>query len=159
MTFDQAFERLIGHEGGYSNNPADPGGETMYGVTLRVARKNGYSGAMRHLPLSEAKRIAKTEYWDAVKADLIPGPVRFDVFDAAYHSGVTQAIKWVQRSVGILDDGNFGPKTAFAVSGFDPGRLIARFNGHRLDFLNDLHSWPTFAKGWTQRIAENLKGT
>lgn len=63
-TFDDAFTALIGNEGGYSFNPADPGGETMWGVTARVARGNGYPGAMKARPLSAAKQIAKTAYWD-----------------------------------------------------------------------------------------------
>ena len=158
MTFDQAFERLLGHEGGYSNHPSDPGGETMYGITKRVAVENGYHGAMANLPLNEAKRIAKVAYWDACHADAIPDGMRFDVFDAAYNSGVSQAIKWLQRSVGAKDDGDFGPKTAAAIAAIDPERLQARFNGWRLDFLNDLKTWPSFGRGWTQRIAENLKG-
>lgn len=82
MNFDQAFEALIGHEGGYSNNPSDPGGETMFGITARVARQAGYHGAMRSLPLVTAKQIAKNQYWDAVRADELPAQVRFDVFDA-----------------------------------------------------------------------------
>mgnify|MGYP002715655281 FL=1 len=59
MNFDKAFDILMVHEGGYSNNPRDPGGETMWGITSQVARKHGYMGPMRDLPLTEAKRIAK----------------------------------------------------------------------------------------------------
>src|SRR6266478_2656628 len=62
--FDSAFAALIGNEGGYVFDPRDPGGETMYGITSRVAAKHGYAGAMRDLPLELAKSIAKTEYWD-----------------------------------------------------------------------------------------------
>ena len=40
--FDTIFERLMKHEGGYVNHPNDPGGETMYGVTKRVANAQGY---------------------------------------------------------------------------------------------------------------------
>lgn len=157
MNFNTAFDRLMDHEGGYVNHPDDPGGETMWGITLRVARKNGYQGPMKDLPQSEAKRIAKAEYWDACKADELPAAVRFDVFDAAYNSGVSQAAKWLQRALGVADDGNIGPKTIAACLWMDPERLQARFNGHRLDFLNDLKTWPSFGRGWAQRIADNLK--
>lgn len=159
MNYDEAFARLIdpAHEGGYSNNPSDPGGETMYGVTLRVARAHGYMGEMRNLPISEAKRIARAEYWDAVKADDLPAAVRFDVFDGAYNSSPGQSIKWLQRALGAIDDGKLGPATLAALGAMDPERLLARYNGHRLDFLNDLKTWPSFGKGWAQRIAENLK--
>lgn len=156
MNFDESFERLIGHEGSYSNNPADPGGETMYGVTARVARKRGYQGAMRDLPLSTAKDIARAEYWDEVRADELPEAVRFDVFDGAYNSGTVQSIKWLQRAAGATDDGKLGPATLAAVKACDPEALAARYNGHRLDFMNDLKTWANFGRGWSQRIAENL---
>lgn len=157
MNFDLAFDRLLGHEGGYSNHPTDPGGETMYGVTARVARAQGYTGAMRDLPLSEAKRIAKAAYWDAVRADELPAGVRFDVFDTAYNSGTGQAVKFLQRALGVKADGQLGPVTLAAAAAMDPERLQARFNGWRLDFLNDLPTWPAFGRGWTQRVADNLK--
>ena len=157
MNFDQAFERLIGHEGGYSNHPSDPGGETMYGVTARVARKFGYSGEMRDLPLSLAKQIAKVEYWDAVRCDELPEVVRFDVFDTSYNSGRERARKLLQRALGVTVDGDIGPATMAAAARIEPWRLLARFNGWRLDFINDLPTWPSFGRGWTQRIAENLK--
>lgn len=128
----------------------------MYGVTLRVARQHGYQGEMKNLTLDEAKRIARAEYWDAVKADELPEAVRFDVFDGAYNSSPGQSIKWLQRSLGVIDDGKLGPATLSSLQAFDPERLLARYNGHRLNFLNDLKTWPTFGKGWAQRIAENL---
>jgi lysozyme family protein len=158
MDFDTAFERLIGHEGGYSFHAADPGGETMWGVTRRVARANGYTGAMVDLPLSTAKDIARAEYWNSVRADELPASVRFDVFDAAYNSGPPQAIKFLQRALGVKDDGVLGPVTMASAQAMDGFRVMCRFNGARLDFLNDLPSWPSFGRGWAQRIAENLKG-
>lgn len=157
MNFERAFELLIGHEGGYSNNPNDPGGETMFGITARVARRNGYMGDMKMLPLSLAKDIAKREYWDIVRADEMPDSIKFDLFDTCYHSGVFQAVKILQKAVGVDADGRLGPVTMKAVHEMDPERLAGRFNGWRLDFLNDLSTWPSFGRGWTQRVAENLK--
>ena len=55
--FNRAFTELLGNEGGYSNNPNDPGGETNWGITLAVARANGYVGAMKDMDQSFAKRI------------------------------------------------------------------------------------------------------
>jgi lysozyme family protein len=157
MNFDQAFERLIGHEGAYANDPRDPGGETMYGVTKRVAVANGYTGPMRDLTLAQAKAIYKASYWDSVKADQLPEDVRFDVFDAAANSGVAQASKWLQRAVGVPDDGAIGPKTIAAALMAGP-KLAARYNGTRLQFMSDLAAWPAFGRGWAKRIASNLIG-
>jgi len=156
MNFDQAFEKLIGHEGGHSNHPDDKGGETMFGITVAVARANGYYGDMKALPLSEAKRIYRASYWDAVKADQLPASCRFDVFDAAVNSGVRQAALWLQRAVGATDDGVIGPQTlqACAVAG---DAVKPRFNGHRLEFMASLSNWPAFGRGWARRIATNLK--
>lgn len=156
MNFDKAFDRLLGHEGGFVDHPKDPGGATRYGITQRVARANGYGGDMRNFPLSEAKRIARKDYWDAVRADDMPDAVRFDLFDAAYNSGSKQAIKWLQRAAGASDDGIIGPKTIAAVRMADPNLLSKRFNGHRLRFMTDLKTWGSFGKGWARRIADNL---
>lgn len=155
MNFDQAFDALIGHEGGYSNNPADPGGETMWGVTLTVARASGYTGPMRDLPRDTAKAIYRAQYWDAVRADQLPDQVRFDIFDAAVNSGVKQAVKWLQRVLGVSEDGIIGPATlaAAASAGPDIGR---RYSGVRLKFMTDLPTWPSFGRGWARRIASNL---
>jgi lysozyme family protein len=157
MTFDQAFDRLLGHEGGYSNNSADTGGETMWGVTARVARADGYLGEMRDLPRDRAKSIYRRLYWDAVRADQLPDSVRFDVFDGAVNSGPAQSIKWLQRAAGSADDGILGPKTIAAAAAAGPA-LSARFNGHRLSFMADLPTWGSFGKGWARRIAKNLLG-
>ena len=67
--FDDAFEIIVGSEGGYSNDPNDPGGATRFGITEAVARANGYEGDMKDLPLDKAKSIYKAKYWDAVSGD------------------------------------------------------------------------------------------
>lgn len=157
MTFDEAFVRLLGSEGGFVDHPADPGGATCWGVSERVARANGYTGDMRNLPQTEAKRIAMAEYWTPCRADELPEAVRFDVFDGAYNSGVGQSIKWLQRAVSVTDDGKIGPGTLAAVLSMNPYRVAARYNGHRLAFMKDLKNWGSFSRGWADRIAINLK--
>lgn len=156
MNFDTAFDKLLGHEGGYSDHPDDTGGKTMWGITEAVARRVGYRGDMRDLPVDLAKQIARREYWDTVNADLVPDAVRFDLFDAAYNSDPVQAIRWLQRAVYVTADGVFGPKTLLGVQTYNPQAIAARFNGHRLDTLNDLGNWKSFGRGWAQRVAENL---
>lgn len=156
MNFDAAFDRLLAHEGGYSNHRADPGGETMYGITEAVARKHGYAGAMHELPLDTARLIYRRDYWDAVQADLMPDAVRFDLFDAAVNSGVRAAVRWLQRAAHATDDGIIGPKTLLAVRLADPHKLAKRFNGHRLRYMVSLGAWSSFGRGWARRIATNL---
>lgn len=156
MNFDQAFTKLLGHEGGYSNHPNDPGGETMWGITVKVARENLYAGEMRDMPQMVAKAIYKARYWDKVHADSLPVQVRFSVFDMAVNSGVSAAIKILQRSLSVKDDGIIGPKTLDAASKADAVRLAVRFNAHRLNLMTDLNNWPTFSRGWARRVATNL---
>lgn len=156
MKFDEAFEKLIGHEGDYSNHPDDPGGETMHGVTAKIARANGYTGSMRDLPLAVAKSIYRSSYWDAVRADELPESVRFDVFDCAVNSGPGQAVRFLQRATGAADDGRMGPQTMRAVKAMDPQLLDKRLSGYRLRFMSELKAWPIFGRGWAARIATNL---
>lgn len=154
MEFDDAFEELIGHEGGYSNHPEDPGGETMYGITKRVAVENGYHGPMIDLTLDKAKEIAKARYWDKYQCDKLPDEVDFQVFDAAYNGGFPA--KWLQMAAKVRVDGVIGPMTVRAVNEADPDKIIMRFDGYRLHYLADLKNWATFGRGWAHRIANNL---
>jgi len=102
--FDAAFEETVGIEGGYSNDPSDPGGETKYGITKRVARANGYSGSMITLPLQEARRIAKSQYWDVLRLDDIPSErITAELFDTGYNMGVGIAGKFLQRALNALN--------------------------------------------------------
>jgi lysozyme family protein len=155
-SFDNAFDRVTGHEGGYSDHRADPGGATMWGVTERVARAHGYPGAMRDLPVALAKQIYRAAYWDAVRADELPAVVRYSVFDAAVNSGVGQSVKWLQRALGVADDGAIGPKTLAAAKAADGNALKAKMLGARLQFMSDLPTWPSFGRGWARRVASLL---
>ena len=159
MNFDLAFDALLGHEGGYVDNPKDPGGATRWGITERVARANGYMGSMRELPVATAKQIARREYWDAVKADQLPAQLRYAVFDAAYNSGPTQSIKWLQRALGVKDDGVLGTQTLLAALQSPADRTQAKMLGARLQFMTDLPVWNTFGKGWARRIAALLQNS
>lgn len=152
MNFDVAFQKLIGHEGGYVNDTRDPGGETKYGISKRAYPDEGIAG----MTLERAKQIYRRDYWDTVRADHMPDAVRFDLFDAAVNSGVRQAVKWLQLAAKAEPDGVIGPNTLLAVRMADPHLLAKRFNGQRLRFMTDLKTWPTFGRGWARRIADNL---
>jgi lysozyme family protein len=156
VNFDDAFTRLIGHEGGYSNHPSDPGLETMWGVTLKVAREAGYVGEMRDMPQQVAKAIYKARYWDKCRCDELPEKLRFDVFDCAVNSGVGTAVQLLQRALRVKDDGQIGPQTIGAAQVQPVTITIARMNGARLELMTNLRHWEQFGKGWARRIAANL---
>jgi lysozyme family protein len=155
VNFDAAFERLIGHEGGYVNHKADPGGETKYGITKRT-----YPGEnIKTLTLARAKEIYRRDFWGPAGCDAVPDAIKFDLFDAAVNSGCRQAVKFLQGAVGTVQDGLLGPKTLQALNATPPERLVMRFNALRLLFMAELTTWPSFGRGWARRVALNLLST
>ena len=156
VTFDVAFERLIGHEGGYANHPEDPGGETNWGITLRTAREAGYMGNMRDLTREQAREIYRVAYWQRARCDEFDGAIAFQVFDAAVNHGIGNSIRFLQRAAGVADDGVIGPVTMAAINAMTVTDLLARFNAARLNFYTKLSTWPSFGKGWARRVAGNL---
>lgn len=155
--FDVAFERLIGHEGGYVNHPDDPGGETNWGITKRTAREAGYLGNMRDLTREQARAIYREAYWQRARCDEFDGAIAFQVFDAAVNHGIGNATRFLQRAVDVADDGDIGPVTMAALRDMSVTDVLARFNSARLDFYTKLSTWPSFGRGWTRRVASNLR--
>ena len=159
MDFDRAFDLLISHEGGFVHRPFtdDPGGATKYGITEKVARANGYTGAMQDLTLDFSKSVYRKQYWDACQCDAMPDSIRYPLFDAAVNSGVGQAIKWLQSSVGVKADGVIGPMTRQSVNMAAPQVVRQKMIGARLRFMTNLSNWTANAKGWSRRIAAILE--
>jgi lysozyme family protein len=152
VTFDEAFEHVIGSEGGYSNNPKDPGGETKFGISKRSYPNED----IRNLTLDRAREIYRRDFWDKLYLDNLPDVIRFDLFDAAVNSGVKQAIKFLQKACGVNADGKIGSITIGAANRIDPEQLDSRISGYRLLFLADLKTFPAFGRGWCRRVANNL---
>lgn len=157
MNFDQAFEKLLGHEGGFVDHPDDPGGATNWGITERVARAHGYQGAMKDLPVDIAKAIYKSSYWTPIRAEELPAQIRYPLFDAAVNSGNLQAAVWLQRAVGADPDGVIGPKTIIAALAAQNEITLRKMLSQRLRFMTNLKTWPAFSRGWARRIAELLE--
>ena len=152
--FDQCFKQLIHSEGGYVNDPKDPGGETKFGVS-----KRSYPDVdIANLTLEQAQVIYRRDFWQRARCDELPPAIAYLVFDCAVNSGIGQAVRFLQRAVGVADDGQIGPMTLAAVNRVDAESLAARFLGQRLDFMTRLTTWDVFGKGWARRVAEQLKG-
>lgn len=153
MNFDQAFSILMKHEGGLVDHPNDPGGLTKYGISQRA-----YPALdIRNLTLEQAAQIYRRDYWGPAGCDSVPDALRMDLFDMAVNSGVKTAVKCLQRAVGEEEDGVIGPHTLQAIQSMPAARLLARFNGERLEFMTMLPGWASFSKGWARRIAANLR--
>ena len=155
--FDKAFDLLIGNEGGYVNNPSDPGGETNWGITRAVAVDNGYTGSMKSIPKEIAKQIYKKMHWDKLQCDQLSFSVAFQLFDAGVNHGNSQAVKFLQRSLSVVDDGVIGAKTIAATNSLDDLQIVMLFNAERIEFYAALKTFSTFGKGWVRRVASNLK--
>jgi lysozyme family protein len=156
--FPKSLAAVLVHEGGYVNNPKDPGGMTNLGCTKAVWEEHcGYpvtEKTMRALTPADVAPLYKRKYWDKVCGDDLPTGVDYVVFDSAINSGPGRAAKWLQACVGVEVDGNIGPKTLAAVRAFNQKQLIQDYSKRRLSFLMDLPTWGTFGKGWTKRVYE-----
>lgn len=165
MNFDAAFERLIGHEGGYSDDPKDPGNWTggrpgvgkLLGTKYGIAANTYPDIDIKALTLEQAKAIYRRDWWDKIHADQLPAAVAFQLWDFAVNAGITRAVISLQRAVGVADDGKLGPRTLAAVNAMPVPDVLARFNAERLEFYASLSTWPTYGKGWARRVAVNLR--
>ncbi len=152
MNFDEAFERLLGHEGGFVNDASDPGGATKYGISQR-----SYPGEdIANLTTERAKFLYLRDFWTPTGCEAVPACIRFDLFDMAVNSGVKTAVKILQTAVFATPDGVLGPRTLMGISTMSADCLIRRFNGLRLQYMTKLKNWPDHGKGWANRIAANL---
>ena len=157
LTFVQIFNRLIGHEGGYVNDPRDPGGETNWGITKRTAQANGYQGSMRAMTREQAYKIYYSAFWLRYQCDKMPEAVAYQFFDAAVNHGLGNASRMLQRAVSVVDDGIIGNMTIAAIKKMAISDVIMRLNAERLEFYCKLSTFATFGKGWVRRVAGNLK--
>jgi lysozyme family protein len=156
--FDACMPFIFKAEGGYADNPADPGGPTNYGITLATLR--AYEGDpnltaedVKKLTPAVAREIYRTAYWNRMQCGALPAGLDLEVFDFGVNSGPAESVKTLQRLVGVTQDGSVGPITLAAVRQFNVGDLIGRFAQARLAFYQGLNM-PEFEQGWATRVAQ-----
>lgn len=156
--FEPCLSKLLAHEGGFVNHPADPGGMTNLGVTKAVWEEwtghQATEAVMRKLTPEMVAPLYRRKYWDKIRGDDLPSGVDYAVFDAAVNSGPGRAIKWLQEVLGVAVDGMLGPKTLAAAKAADPVATVNKYTEVRRAFLVSLPTWKTFGRGWGRRIAE-----
>lgn len=160
----QNFQTLLNHvfqtEGGFVNDPRDPGGMTNHGVTKEVWEAFvGHSvdeDDMRALTSSDVAPVYKANYWDKVSGDALPDGVDYAVFDFAVNSGIKEAAMVLQQIVGVETDGSIGPKTLAALADHVPAEVVIKVCDTRQHFLEHLTTFAIYGHGWTTRIA-NVK--
>jgi lysozyme family protein len=162
-SFDKCQPWVLIHEGGYVNHPKDPGGATNKGITQRVY--DGYCQRFR-LPTQHVRGISdkdvatiyKNQYWNAVRGDDLPKGLDYAVYDFAVNSGPSRAAKFLQKLVGVPQDGHIGDVTLGAVSENDAGELIKGICNARWSWLKRLRTFKTFGRGWTRRVMGEIIG-
>jgi len=155
-----ALARVLAHEGGNVDDPRDPGGRTSRGVTQRVydAWRRGKGQPPRDVflaTMTEVRAIYLEQYWRRVRADELPAGLDYAIFDAAVNSGPVQAVKWLQRELGVRADGVVGQVTLAATRSHPAiAALITAVCARRMAFLKQLRTWRRFGAGWTNRVAD-----
>jgi lysozyme family protein len=163
--FDTAVSLVLKHEGGFVDNPLDPGGPTNMGVTQNVYSR--YLGRpataadVKAMPVEHAKDIFKKWYWALVGADSIRDQnVANWVMDMAVLRGVQAAAKAVQTVLGVTTDGAIGPKTLAALNGYNPDAFLLQFYklcvSAFIGIVQQKSNQMVFLPQWTRRAGEIL---
>jgi len=157
--FEQCLALVLKEEGGYVDNPKDPGGRTNLGVTQKVWESwvgNPVTESdMRALGPQDVSPLYKSNYWDKIGGDSLPLGVDYATFDMAVNSGVVRAAKTLQSVLGVTPvDGQVGPATLRACEEANAREVATRICEARLAFLQSLPTYATFGKGWSRRVSD-----
>jgi len=153
--FKECLDLVLKSEGGFVNNPADPGGMTNLGVTKRVWQE--YTGheadekEMRSLTPEKVAPLYEQKYWRPCYGEVLPRGLDFVVFSFGVNAGPGRSVKLLQQSVGCLPDGIIGPRTRELISSSNTATLIAKFSEARREYYRALKTFPVFGKGWLAR--------
>lgn len=158
--FNKAFENVIGVEGGFSDDPRDPGNWTggkeesgkLNGTKYGVSAASYPSLDIKSITLDDAKAIYHRDYWQVIRGDDFSFPVSNALFDCAVNSGCTSAAKLLQRSLAIPSDGKIGKQTISAAQAKDPTELLIDFLTARAVFYARLAKFELYGKGWMKRL-------
>lgn len=170
---------VIQREGGYVDNPHDPGGATNFGITKAMARANGYTGDMRDFPRSLAVSIYQRRYITAPHFDQVAAidlDVAAELIDAGVNCGQARAAEWLQTALNAFNkratiyanvtvDGVIGDATLAALRAYKARRwamgtvvlvaaLTAQRGCHYLALSHDDSKFEDFTFGWFARIAK-----
>ncbi len=152
--FDQAVAFVLRAEieGGYVDDPRDPGGETNFGISKRAHPNED----IKNLTRERAMTIYRRTYWDACKCDQLPPKVAVAMFDAAVNQGVGAATLLLQRALRVKADGIIGPVTLASARDADQDELLIELMGWRLHRYAFTANASTFMRGWANRVLRAL---
>ena len=145
--FDVAFEWILRVEGGYVDDPKDTGGETKYGISSAA-----YPGMdIKNLTKEQAKNIYYNDYFIACRCPEMPGPIGLALFDGSVNQGKDAAVKTLQKTLKLKEDGIVGEKTLGAAAKATPGTLVDYLTNRQLRYQGTKGA-ETYIRGWTRRL-------
>ena len=162
--FDACLPHILLHEGNWSDDPVDPGGATMQGITIGVwtawmglpvdtpEHVASAKTALRAIAPEVRDDIYRRQYWDPLLAGQLPPGIDLAVFDFGVNSGIGRASKMLQRCIGCTADGHIGAVTLSAVYAADPIAVIQSICAERRRFLKAIPHFWRFGKGWLARV-------
>ena len=166
-TNDSAFSRALAHvlsmEGGFTEDPYDPGGPTNLGITLAdLASYRGLSvnsettaqlkSAVQALTPSDVAPIYRTRYWQPCQAPALPPPLALFHFDTAVNHGLGAAARMLQQSLSVGIDGEIGPQTLAAANAHDPLTTLTAYADIRRARYRAIPTFWRFGRGWLKRV-------
>jgi lysozyme family protein len=154
--FDACMPFIFKAEGGFSDNPADPGGATNFGITLATLKSyegnpNLTAQDVKDLTPATAREIYRSNYWNRMQCGSLPDGLDLEIFDFGVNAGPGEAVKALQKIVGVTADGSIGPITLAALGQLKPRDLISQYSQARLAFYRSLNN-PAFEQGWATRV-------
>jgi lysozyme family protein len=157
--FDTCLAFTLRAEGGYVDDPADPGGVTNMGITLATFRQwsdDAELGPAQVQDMTErtARAIYRSLYWNPLRADALPAGVDLSVFDMGVNAGIWGSARLLQRAIGFTGDevdGCIGPETLGAAATCDPRSLVNDLADRQAAYYRSLAEFPTFGAGWLNR--------
>ena len=158
-SYEFCLDRVLAHEGGYTNHPADPGGPTNFGITIFDYRKyikpDATAADIRAMKVDEAKTIYRARYWDAQRCDELPAGVDYVVFDYGVNSGTGRSGKVLRRALRLPDHSSIvNDEVIAAAKAAEANARVIAICDERRRFLQSLKTWTVFGAGWDRRVTE-----
>lgn len=163
--FETTFERIIGNEGKFQDDSKDRGNWTsgiigqgqLKGTKYGIAAMTYPSLDIKNLTLDDAKKIYYNQWWIPLKMNQFPKALQYQMIDASINHGMHETSKMLQRAIGANPDGILGPVSISTLNRLDVNDVLMLFLSYRLEFMTNIRTWDTYAKGWTRRVAHNLR--
>jgi len=153
--FEACLAFTLGEEGGFTNDPRDPGGATNMGITLATLSNwrgdNCVPGDVRDLARNEAAAIYHGLYWQALQCGGLPMGVDLQIFDFGVNAGTGRAARMLQAALDVTVDGLIGPVTVGAAQYVDAVLLVGRLSDREEAYYRTLPTFSIFGVGWLSR--------